>query len=413
MGEEDTPTLGVRSYGPTLLSDIIGHGSVKLRIDELVLPLGLPREVKEEIFTGIRSISSTILLHGPPGCGKVRSCTTVKRVPHRTVIFQSQLARAIAGEAQAALVTVFPSDLMSQFVGESEAAVRNMFLSAVSEGLKVDSKCAVIFLDEIDALGMSREIMAGKGDGCSRRVLTELLLHLNTVTDRTYCRMDHFQQESGKELGSETQQTELLLSEDCEDVENGYNVGQEDEVRLIVVAATNRRDDCDPALLRRFGAVLEVGLPSEKDRKKMFSRHFRGISHTLQAHDIDMLAKLTIDWSGSVIQDVCRDAAMAPVRECLHKAAKVRRRALNCQQPSGDTSQEAEHDEDHNSCARNTLEAELKNLRPVTFEDCTGAIGKLAETDIDLLLQEQHMISQRKYKRARVEEKYDSSSEEE
>lgn len=55
------------------LKDIIGHGPVKVRIEEMILPLGLPRSVLDTVFTGIRSIPTSIFLHGPPGCGKVRS----------------------------------------------------------------------------------------------------------------------------------------------------------------------------------------------------------------------------------------------------------------------------------------------------------------------------------------------------
>lgn len=55
----------------TRLKDIIGHASVKLRIDELILPLGLPAAIADSVLTGIRSIPASILLHGPPGCGKV------------------------------------------------------------------------------------------------------------------------------------------------------------------------------------------------------------------------------------------------------------------------------------------------------------------------------------------------------
>lgn len=59
------------AHEKTRLKDIIGHGAVKLRIDELLLPMGLPAAVANSVFTGIRSIPASILLHGPPGCGKV------------------------------------------------------------------------------------------------------------------------------------------------------------------------------------------------------------------------------------------------------------------------------------------------------------------------------------------------------
>lgn len=89
--------------------DIIGHGQAKLRLDEALLPLALPPELAESVLSGIRAAPASILLHGPPGCGKTK------------------LARAVAGEAQAAFISVGPSDILSKFVGESESAIRGLF----------------------------------------------------------------------------------------------------------------------------------------------------------------------------------------------------------------------------------------------------------------------------------------------
>lgn len=89
--------------------DIIGHEEVKIRLDEVLLPLGLPRRLADSILTGVRSMPTTILLFGPPGCGK------------------TELAKAVAGEAQAAFLSVGPSDILSKYVGESEASIRGLF----------------------------------------------------------------------------------------------------------------------------------------------------------------------------------------------------------------------------------------------------------------------------------------------
>jgi SpoVK/Ycf46/Vps4 family AAA+-type ATPase len=149
----------------TRLNDIIGHGGVKLRIDELILPLGLPVAVASAVLTGIRATPASVLLYGPPGTGK------------------TQLARAIAGEARAAFLPVAPSDVLSKFVGDSEASVRNIFRTAVVQALQLESKCAVVFFDEIDALGQNRDNLgAGEGEGCSRRYVLAVAISSTRVS---------------------------------------------------------------------------------------------------------------------------------------------------------------------------------------------------------------------------------------
>lgn len=99
----DIPTINAS------FRDIIGHGQAKLRLDEALLPLALPPDLATSVLSGIRAAPASILLHGPPGCGKTK------------------LAKAVAGEAQAAFINVGPSDILSKFVGESEAAIRGLF----------------------------------------------------------------------------------------------------------------------------------------------------------------------------------------------------------------------------------------------------------------------------------------------
>jgi ATP-dependent 26S proteasome regulatory subunit len=85
----------------TRFEDIIGHSAVKVRCDEILLPMALPTSVTDSILTGVRSLPASMLLYGPPGCGKTK------------------LVRALAGEAQAAFLPVAPSDVFSKFVGVS------------------------------------------------------------------------------------------------------------------------------------------------------------------------------------------------------------------------------------------------------------------------------------------------------
>ena len=104
-----TPDVRIAKSPNVRFSDIIGHSAAKLRLDEALLPLALPPSLARSVLTGVRAAPASILLHGPPGCGK------------------TQLARAVAGEAQAAFISIGPSDILSKFVGESEAAVREVF----------------------------------------------------------------------------------------------------------------------------------------------------------------------------------------------------------------------------------------------------------------------------------------------
>eukprot|EP00536_Pseudo-nitzschia_multiseries_P002180 jgi/Psemu1/182982/e_gw1.29.141.1 len=291
--------------------DIIGHQSVKLRLDEVLLPLALPTALSNQILKGIRSLPASILFYGPPGCGK------------------TQLARALAGEADAAFLSIGPSDILSKYVGESEAAVRSVF----GEALRMardngdGNKCTVLFFDEIDALGQSRGQGSGGfgsnnnsgnqrgatmgsgtsggtgGDNPSRRVLAELLIQLNKV-NASYGAFD------SREIANNGQ-----------DDANGNAYPS-----TSMVAATNRPEDCDPALIRRFAIQVPVGLPTAKDRKKILKENMKDIEHTIDKRQFSQLALVTDGWSGSDLQSLAREAAMAPVRECIRRAALLKRR---------------------------------------------------------------------------------------
>lgn len=283
---------------------------------------------------------------------------------------KTQLARAIAGEARAAFYSIAPSDVMSKFVGESEAAIRDIFRQALSQAEKLESKCAVIFWDEIDALGRARRSSqeAGCGDDCSRRILAELLMELNKLSDCTLQTNQVLRHEDEEYSSLSSQQQQLSQDENGESSQNGYEESSRNP-RLLIVAATNRPEDCDPALLRRFGIRCFVGPPSHKHRRKMLQRALEDVSHTLKSPDFYLLANLTDNWSGCDLQNMTREAAMAPVRECI-RAAVLRRKQAAQQESHGTTTQETNPDRE----AHQIMMEGIQDLRPVTLQDFASAI---------------------------------------
>jgi SpoVK/Ycf46/Vps4 family AAA+-type ATPase len=333
----------------TRFSDIIGHSDAKLRIDEILLPLALPSSLTDSVLRGIRSHPASILLFGPPGTGK------------------TMLARAIAGESNAAFLSIGPSDVLSKFVGESEASLRKLFQQARLIATRIESRCAVIFFDEIDALGYSRGLgdeggmhSSQDGDG-SRRILAELLIQLSN-------------------LSSGNEQAPLNLEDSREEFDSTSvsDVEQSDRVRVIVVAATNRLADCDPALVRRFAIQIHVGLPQARDRRNIVVKFLSDLEHSLTKKDLKELADATEGWSGSDLESLTREAAMAPVRECLQAAAATKRRARKLEQQGGLASaQETVKAQDAFKAAKEALFMEFQNLRPIAIEDFHAGLNFL------------------------------------
>lgn len=360
----------VTTISTTRFDDIIGHGDVKVRMDELLLPLALPPSWTDSLLRGVRALPASLLLYGPPGCGK------------------TQLAHALAGESQAAFLSIRPSDVLSKFVGESERAVKSIFVQAQQLARGVDSQCAVLFLDEVDALGYARG-GASEGDG-SRRILAELLIQMSNLTSQE-------QQQSSN--ASDTRSDDDDDEDDNRDVEDrAQSSNNNSRVRVLVVAATNRLADCDPALVRRFAIQIHVGLPTERDRRKIFKKYLNGndantdninntsIAHTLTKRTLRDLAQMTEGWSGSDLESLTREAAMAPIRECLQLAAstkrKLRKSEQHQQQKGGNQQTVAESSrqeggESAQVVARNVLWKEFQRLRPVTMADFETALAFL------------------------------------
>ena len=183
------------------------------------------------------------------------------------------LAKAVAGEANVPFLSISGSDFVEMFVGVGASRVRDLFDQA-----KKKAPC-IVFIDEIDAIGRARGKNAGfSGNDERENTLNQLLTE-----------MDGFQTNAG----------------------------------VIVLAATNRADILDKALMRagRFDRQIEVGLPELNERREIFEVHLRKLKLDKDL-DREFLAKQTPGFSGADIANVCNEAALIAARhnkECVGK----------------------------------------------------------------------------------------------
>ncbi len=185
------------------------------------------------------------------------------------------LAKAVATESEANFIAVNGPEILSKWVGESEKAIREIFRKARQ------AAPTVIFIDEIDAIAPRRSAGGEGGTRVTERIVDTILTQMDGIRG----------------------------------LENVY-----------VIAATNRVDIVDPALLRpgRFDKVIEVPMPDKVTRLEIFKVHTKKMP---LAKDVDLkeLAKLTEGFSGADIENVCREAGMLAIREALNgkKTEKV------------------------------------------------------------------------------------------
>ena len=175
------------------------------------------------------------------------------------------LAKAVAGEANVPFLSISGSDFVEMFVGVGASRVRDLFDQA-----KKKAPC-IVFIDEIDAIGRARGKNAGfSGNDERENTLNQLLTE-----------MDGFQTNAG----------------------------------VIILAATNRADILDKALMRagRFDRQIEVGLPELNERREIFDVHLRKLKLDKDL-DRDFLAKQTPGFSGADIANVCNEAALIAAR---------------------------------------------------------------------------------------------------
>ena len=186
---------------------------------------------------------------------------------------KTMLAKAVAGEANVPFFSMSGSEFVEMFVGVGASRVRDLFRQA-----KEKSPC-IIFIDEIDAVGRARSKNPAMGGNDERENTLNALL----------TEMDGF----------------------------GTNSG------VIILAATNRADMLDSALLRagRFDRQIHVDLPDLNERKAVFKVHLRPVK-TDDTVDIDFLARQTPGFSGADIANVCNEAALIAARHNSHAVGK-------------------------------------------------------------------------------------------
>ncbi len=232
--------------------DVAGLAGAKQEVEEVVSFLKDPKK-----YTDLGGkIPKGVLLVGPPGTGK------------------TLLAKAVAGEANVPFFSMSGSDFVEMFVGVGASRVRDLFRQAKEKAP------AIIFIDEIDAVGRARGRNSFPGGGNDEREST-----LNQLLTE----MDGF----------------------------GTNSG------VIILAATNRADVLDPALLRagRFDRQIHVELPDLQERKEIFEVHLKPlkIDNTV---DVNFLSKQTPGFSGADIANVCNEAALIAARNSHKKVGK-------------------------------------------------------------------------------------------
>ena len=239
---QDIPSDGKK----VTFKDVAGADEEKEELEEIVQFLRDPQRYTE---LGAH-IPKGVLLVGPPGTGK------------------TLLAKAVAGEADTAFLSISGSDFVEMYVGVGASRVRDLFEQAKKQAP------AIVFIDEIDAVGRQRGSGLGGGHDEREQTLNQLLVE-----------MDGFAANEG----------------------------------VVVLAATNRADVLDPALLRpgRFDRQVYVGLPDIKGREEILKVHAKGKP---LAEDVSLrkLAQGTAGFTGADLENLLNEAALLAARKNLH-----------------------------------------------------------------------------------------------
>ena len=253
FGKSKAKLVGKES--PTVtFADVAGSDEAVEELDEIKDFL---KEPAKFLAVGAR-IPKGVLLYGPPGTGK------------------TLLARAVAGEAGVPFYTISGSDFVEMFVGVGASRVRDLFDQAKQNAP------AIIFIDEIDAVGRHRGAGIGGGNDEREQTLNQLLVEMD---------------------------------------------GFDANANVILIAATNRPDVLDPALLRpgRFDRQIGVDAPDLQGRKQILQVHGKG-KPLAESVDLEVLARKTPGFTGADLANVLNEAALLTARS---NAQRIDNRALD------------------------------------------------------------------------------------
>jgi len=241
------PRIHSEKEAKVTFNDVAGVDEAKEELKEVIEFLKDPKRFQR--LGG--KIPKGVLLVGPPGCGK------------------TLVARAVAGEAGVPFFSISGSDFVEMFVGVGASRVRDLFEQG-RRAAKLSGKGAIIFIDEIDAVGRLRFSGIGGGHDEREQTLNQLLVEMDGF-DTTY--------------------------------------------GLILIAATNRPDTLDPALLRpgRFDRRIVINFPDIAGREAILKIHTKKIK---LAEDVDLksIARQTPGFSGADLANLCNEAALLAAR---------------------------------------------------------------------------------------------------